>query len=299
MDTECAAVLVWAAQTGSLSAASRRLGITPMVATRRLAALERDLGVRLMHRTTRSLSLTPEGEAFLPFAQAVLDSAEAGKAAVRHWASAAGLLRVQSPVAFGRRRILPMIPSLLRTHPDLKIELDLTDAVVDLTAVGADIAIRVARLRDNSLVARRLAPGRRVLCASPGYLAARGRPAVLDDLARHDCVLPPGVTHWTFLETGRERRVRVAGRLAVNSMDAVRDACVDGVGLALMADWNVTREIRDGRLVALSFDGIEAQPLDVWAVYPSARMVLPKLRVFVAALQSALAAGDGAEITPP
>lgn len=291
MDTDHAAVLVWAAQAGSLSAAARRLGILPMVATRRLAALERELGVRLMQRTTRSLSLTPEGEAFLPYAQAVVDSAEAGRAAAKQGvAGAAGLLRVQAPVAFGRRVILPMIPALLDAHPGLKVDLDLNDAVVDLVAAGADLAIRIAVLRDNSLVARHLAPTRRILCAAPSYLARQGTPHGLDDLVHHDCVMPSGATHWTFVEEGRERRVRVAGRFSVNSMDAVREACLEGVGLALLADWNTACDIRDGRLVALPLSGVETPPLSIWAVYPSARLVLPKLRVFIAALEEVLAA---------
>src|SRR5271154_5423200 len=177
MDTQAVAVLVTAASAGNLSAAARRLGITPMIATRRLAALERDLGVRLMQRTTRSVSLTPEGEAFLPFAQALVEGEAAGRASLRPAAAGvSGLLRVTASAAFGRKIVAPIIPGLLRDHPDLRIDLELTDSIVDIVATGADLALRIGRLRDNSLIGHRLAPNPRVLCAAPAYLAKHGVP---------------------------------------------------------------------------------------------------------------------------
>ncbi|MDR3436777.1 LysR family transcriptional regulator [Telmatospirillum sp.] len=289
MDTDAVAVLVSTAAAGSLSAAARRLGITPMVATRRLAALERDLGVRLMQRTTRSISLTPEGEAFLPFAEALIEGEEAGRAILRSaTASASGLLRVSAPAAFGRKIVTPVIPELLRGNPQLRIDLELTDKVVDIVSTGADLAIRIAKLRDNSLIAHRLAANPRVLCAAPGYLAERGVPVTLDDLGRHECLALTGVTHWTFLVDGNERRARISGRFSASSIEGLLEACVGGAGIALLATWNVRDELQRGTLVTVPLGAAVPEALSIWAVYPTARLVLPKLRVFVSALEAAL-----------
>lgn len=290
MNTEAVAVLVAAAAAGSLSGAARRLGITPMVATRRLAALERDLGVRLMQRTTRALSLTPEGEAFLPFAQTLVEGEAAGRAVLRSSAAgASGLLRVTAPVSFGRRVILPFVPRLLRDHPGLRIEMELTDNVVDIVATGVDLAIRIARLRDNSLIARRLGPSPRLLCAAPEYLRERGTPRRLDDLAGHDCLTLTGATHWSFHNGAQERRVRVAGRFSASSIEGVLDACIHGAGIALAAEWNVREDLRAGRLVPIALEDMPEDDRSIWAVYPTTRQVLPKMRVFLSALEAALA----------
>ncbi|MTJ80270.1 MAG: LysR family transcriptional regulator [Telmatospirillum sp.] len=290
MDTEAVAVLLAAASTGSLSAAARRLGITPMAATRRLSALEADLGVRLLQRTTRSLSLTPEGEAFLPFAETLVEGAAAGRAILKSASEgASGLLRVSVPVAFGRKVVAPLIPDLLRDHADLRIDLDMTDRLVDLVSGGIDVAIRIARLRDSSLVARRLAGSPRLLCASPAYLRARGTPRTLAGLAGHDCLARAGVTHWVFRVDGRDRPVRVSGRFAASSVEGIEEVCVRGGGIALLAGWNIQSALEDGRLVAIHLEDAVAQELSIWAVYPTSRQILPKVRVFVARLEACLA----------
>lgn len=289
MDTDAVAVLVAAAAAGSLSGAARRLGLTPMIATRRLAALERDLGVRLMQRTTRSVSLTPEGEAFLPFAQAVLDGEAAGRASLRAAsAGVSGRLRVTTSLAFGRKVVAPLVPRLLRDHPDLRIDLELTDHVVDIVASGIDLSIRLGLLRDSSLVARRLGPNARVLCAAPDYVAARGRPRTLDDLRGHDCLALAGTTHWTFEAAGRERQVRVHGRFTANSIEALHQGALGGAGITLESRWNVAGDVAAGRLVEITLDDAVPQLWSIWAVYPSARLVLPKLRMFVEALETAI-----------
>jgi len=289
MEIQDAAVLVSAVAAGSLAAAARRLGITPMVATRRLAALERELGVRLMQRTTRALSLTPEGETYLPFAQSLVENEEAGRAALRaSGLGAFGLLRVTTSAAFGRKVIAPMIPGLLSLHPKLRIDLSMTDDIVDLVASGADLAIRIARLRDSSLIARSLAPSSRVLCAAPSYLAARGTPAEAKDLVIHDCLTLTGVSHWAFRIEGREQRIRVQGRFSCSSIEGLLAACLEGAGLALLSEWNVREDVREGRLRAVTLADATPEDLSIWAVYPTTKQVLPKLRVFVAALEERL-----------
>ncbi|WP_207460062.1 LysR family transcriptional regulator [Azospirillum sp. SYSU D00513] len=290
MDTDELAVLVQAAAAGSLSAAARRLGLTPTIASRRLAALEQRLGTRLMHRTTRSVSLTPEGEAFLPHAQAMLGIEEAARASLapaRQGAS--GLLRVTAPAAFGRKIVAPLVPGLLADNPELRIELELTDSVVDIVAAGMDVAVRIGRLRDSSLIARRLAPNPRVLCASPAYLERAGTPRTVEALAGHECLTLTGMAAWPFETDGRLREVRVGGRFASTSVEALRAACLGGLGLALLSAWDVVEELRAGTLLPVRLDASIPQEFAIWAVYPSARLVSPKLRIFIAALAEALA----------
>lgn len=290
MDTDAVAVLVAAAATDSLSAAARRLGISPMLATRRLAALEMDLGVRLMHRTTRSLSLTPEGEAFLPYAQALLESELAGRAQLRPaQEGASGLLRVSASLAFGRKVVAPILPGLLRDNPDLRIDLELNDGVIDIVGSGLDLAIRIAHLRENGLIAHKLADNPRVLCAAPSYVAARGAPATVADLAGHDCLALTGVSHWIFEAEGRRQQVRIHPRVCASSIEGLHEVCLGGGGIVLISHWNVREDLAAGRLVTLPLLGTAPEDLAIWAVYPTRRLVLPKVRLFIAALEARLA----------
>ena len=289
MDLDQLAVFVRAAGAGSLSEAARRLALTPMMASRRLAALEADLGVRLMHRTTRSVSLTTEGESFLPHAQAVLDAEAQARASVRSERQlVAGLLRVTAPAAFGRKIVTPLVTDFLTSYPDLKVDLQLTDSLVDIVACGIDVAIRIGKLRDSNLIARRIAPNARVLCAAPAYLARAGMPRAAEDLAGHACLALTGVSHWSFVVSGHVRAIRIAGPFASNSIEALHAACVRGLGLTLLSAWDVAEELRSGALVSIELAAAAPEELAVWAVYPSARLVPPKLRAFVAALAAAL-----------
>jgi DNA-binding transcriptional LysR family regulator len=289
MHTRDLAILVQAAAAGSLSAAARRLEITPMAASRRLAALEQQLGVRLMHRTTRAVSLTAEGEAFLPHAQAMIESEQAARAALAPTArGASGLLRITAPAAFGRKVVAPLVPDILAANPELRIDLQLTDAVVDIVAAGIDVAVRIGRLRDSTLIARRLAPNPRRLCASPAYVARAGRPERLADLASHACLTLTGQTHWPFDAGGRRREVRVSGPFSSSSIEAVRVACCAGLGLALLSAWDVAEDLAAGELVALALADAEPQELAIWAVYPTARLIPQKVHAFAEALAQRL-----------
>jgi DNA-binding transcriptional LysR family regulator len=290
MDTDDLRVLVHAASAGSLSAAARQLGLTPTIASRRLAALEHRLGIRLMHRTTRAVALTPEGEAFLPYAERILEAEDGARAELAPGErGASGLLRVTAPAAFGRKVVAPLIPELLAENPNLRIDLELTDTVVDIAGAGMDLAIRIGRLRDSTLIARRLAPNARVLCAAPAYLARAGSPREISDLAAHECLTLSGVDRWPFDVGGRRHDVRVGGRFASSSIEALHQACIGGAGLALLSQWDVADELRSGALVSVDLRNASPQELAIWAVYPSARLVPPKLRVFVAALERRLA----------
>lgn len=286
MDLAAVAVLVEAAHAGSLAAAARRLGISPLAATRRLAALEADVGARLMHRTTRALALTPEGEGLLPFAQAMLENEAAARASVRPAAAgASGLLRLTASAAFGRKVVAPVVADFLKANPQVSVDLLLTDALVDMVGLSIDLAIRIAPLKDSSLVARRLAANPRNLYATPAYLEAHGTPGKVADLARHQCLGFSGTTHWSFAGGAR---IKVEARFSANSIEGLREICLAGLGIAILSDWDVREEVDLGRLVPIRLADGDLEELAIWAVRPSSRFVPPKVRLFTAALAGAL-----------
>jgi DNA-binding transcriptional LysR family regulator len=296
MNTDDVRVFTTAASAGSLAEAGRRLGLAPMVTSRRLASLEAALGVRLFHRTTRSLSLTAEGETFLPYAQALVDNESEALAHLRSDSrGASGLLRVSAPIAFGTKFLAPLVPELLSQNPDLRIALDLTDSLPDLAATGTDLAIRIGRLRDSSLIAKKLADNPRLVVANPDYLSTHGTPATCDDLVRHECLPLRGATHWTFIQNGTERRVRLNFRFTSTSIEGCHAACLAGGGLALLSVWNVTDDLRSGRLVPVQLGDAQPEPLGLWAVYPTTRLLPSKVRTFISALKSTLDATGEAE----
>jgi DNA-binding transcriptional LysR family regulator len=280
------AVLVEAVQAGSLAAAARRLRITPMLASRRLAELEAQLGVRLMHRTTRSLSLTGEGEAFLSHARLLLEQEATARMSVRPGlASVTGMLRVTASVPFGRKVVAPLVAVLLRDHPDLQVDLLLSDGIIDIVAQGIDLAIRIAPLRENTLVARRLADNPRRLYASPAYVADHGLPETPADLVRHRCLALTGTSHWSFLAGSGTLRQGVTGPFTSSSIEALHQACLGGLGIAMLSEWDVEEEVAIGHLLPISLGAWQPDALAIWAVYPTARLVPPKVRLFIAALE--------------
>lgn len=283
------AIFVEAIQEGSLAAAGRRIGITPMAASRRLAALEGELGTRLVHRTTRSLSPTTEGEAFLPYAVAMLSEEAEARAAIRPIATGAtGLLRVTASVPFGRKVLVPMAAQFMRLNPELRLDLQLVDGVVDIVDKGVDLAIRIGELQDNLLIARRLADNPRRLCMSPAYLARSGVPESVVELGEHECLSMSGVTHWTFERESRSFQQRVAGRFTANSVEALHQACLDGLGIASLSAWNTDEDVASGRLVEVKPRDAKLPDRGIWAVYPSARLVPQKVRLFTEALRAHL-----------
>lgn len=298
MDTKDILVFTTASQAGSLSEAARRLGLAPMAATRSLASLERELGVRLMHRTTRSLSLTPEGHSFLPFAVALVENDEQARALFEQPSRGAqGLLRVSVSNAFGRKVVAPLVPNLLEQNPELRISLEMSDSQPDLVASGVDLAIRIARLRDSSLIARKLADNTRYLVAAPAYLEKHGTPRSMDELSAFDCLPLSGISHWTFrhpkAETTtampEEKDVRVSGRFSSDSIDGCHAACLSGSGIALLSHWTVSEDLEKGQLTRLVLDDAEPSSTAIWAVYPTPRYVLPKVRLFIEAVRKSLA----------
>ncbi len=270
---------------GSISAAARSLDLSVAVASQRLKRLERELGVRLLHRTTRTLHPTPEGLLLAEQGRALVDDLEALAGGLRRAGSGiAGTLRVTMSSTFGRLYVSPLLPEFLALHPGVRVSVDLNDQTVDLVSAGMDLAIRIGALDDSTLVARRLASNKRVLCASPDYLRERGEPQVPADLARHDCLLLVGAQGrnevWRLQDGGNEVAVRVQGRLEANQGELLRDAAVAGLGIAMHSTWHVNSDLRAGRLRVVLPD-YPLSDTGIYAVMPQRRLVPPRVRAFV------------------
>ncbi|GJH11816.1 LysR family transcriptional regulator [Caballeronia novacaledonica] len=271
-----------AAALANLSAAAREFGLSPAVASARIAGLERMLGARLLHRTTRRVSVTQEGEIFAAHARELLDAAEAARASVGQAREHPhGRLRVTMPSSLGRQHISPLMPAFLRAYPGVSVDLRMTDQIVDLIDEGIDLAIRIGALKDSTLVAKKLASNRRVLCASPAYLAAHGTPRHPADLAGHECVILADQRDWSFVTPTGVIDVRVSGRLVTDNGEVIRDALAAGVGIGLKSTWSVAPLIASGELVTLLDDYPLAQTVAIWAVYPSRAFVPPKTLAFI------------------
>ncbi|MEX8193322.1 LysR family transcriptional regulator [Comamonas guangdongensis] len=290
MDFDALTLLIETTAAGSLAEAARRLRVSPMKATRLISALEGELGVRLLHRTTRALSLTEDGLAFLPHAKNLLEERAAALASVQGGgAQPAGLLRVSASLAFGRQVVAPLIVDFMRTWPAVQVDLKLSDTVIDIVAEGIDLAIRIAELRDSDLIARRIADNPRLLVASPAYVEQRGAPVSLPDLERHECLASSAMANWSFSTAQGSRAMKVGGRFTANSIDAIHEACCGGLGIACLSRWDVAADLANGALREIVLDDAAPEPLAIWAVYASRHMVPAKVRFFIDALAERLA----------
>ena len=276
---------VTVAEQGSFAAAADRLDLSRAMVTKLVSALETRLGVRLMHRTTRRLSLTEAGETYLAQAGSLLAELEDLDALLSQGASkASGRLRVTAPVSFGMRFLGSAIAGFQRQHPQVEVELSLNDRKVDLVEEGFDLAIRVSNLADSSLIARPLAKVRDRLCAAPDYLLRRGVPQHPDELAGHDCLLytlTSQPTQWEYqAPDGSSGRVKVKGGLRANNGDILTNAAIQGMGIIRQPEFLLQQALADGRLQVILPD-YQWLCLDVSAVYPVRRHVPGKVRVFV------------------
>jgi DNA-binding transcriptional LysR family regulator len=271
---------------GSISAAARSLDLSVAVASQRLKRLERELGVRLLHRTTRRLHATPEGMLLVEQGRALVEDLESLTGGLRQSATeVSGTLRVTMSAAFGGRYISPLLPEFLALHPRVKLSVNLDDQIVDLVGSGFDLGIRVGALGDSGLVARQLASNRRVLCASPDYLQRHGTPRTPAELADHDCLLLVGSQGrqdiWHFSDRrGREIVQRVQGRFESNQGALLRDAAMAGLGIAMHSVWHVHEQLSRGELQVLLPD-YPIATTGIHAVMPQRRLVPPRVRAFV------------------
>lgn len=281
------AVFAKIAETKSFSGAAARLGLSKSAASKHITRLERDLKARLINRTTRRLSLTEVGTIFYEHCARMLAEAEAAELAVsRLYAEPRGVLRVTSPAGFGHVQIAPAIPDLLARHPELEVQLVLNDRTVDLAEEGFDVAIRVAGQLPPGAVARKLTTIQWLTCAAPGYLKQRGTPRAPQDLKGHNCLFYSFLEssiEWRFRSRGGESKVRVAGNFTANNSEAIREAALKGLGIALLPAFLVKPDLAAGRLVQVlaNYEIEGAVANDVYALYLPTRYVSPKVRAFV------------------
>lgn len=273
------------ATKGSLTAAAQAEGVAPAVIGRRIDALEERLGVKLLLRTTRRITLTHEGSAFLDDCQRLLSdlaNAEAGVSA--GGVKASGYLRITAPAGFGRRHVAPLLPRFLAQHPGLHISLDLSDRVVDIVNEGFDCAVRVGDLADSSLVGVRLADNRRRCVAAPAYLARAGTPQTPAALAAHECLTLSSEASqtrgWAFRVADAVTYLRPHGRLDCNDGQVLHDWCLQGLGIAWRSAWEVDQDIAAGRLVSL-LDEFAAPPSGIYALFAQRKHQTLRLRLWL------------------
>jgi DNA-binding transcriptional LysR family regulator len=272
------------AERKGFAAAARKLGVSPSAVTRLVAALEARVGLRLLQRTTRSVTLTDAGARYFERARRILaDLEEADGSAEAEHATPTGRLVVSAPLAFGRLHVAPLMSAYLGAYPEVSGELQLTDRMINLVEDGVDLAVRIGHLADSSLIARRAGETRRVVVASPGYLA-RGEPQDPRDLAGLEIVHTIGfgaAPEWRLQRSGREELVAIAPRYVTNSAEAaVAHAERDG-GLAMVLAYQAAQGLREGRLKVV-LAGFEPPPLPIHLVYPSARLLSAKVKAFIA-----------------
>ena len=283
------AVFVAITDSRSLSAAARKLGLSPMTVSRRLTSLEDTLGVRLLHRTTRSVSLTPEGESFLPYAQTMLEAEEAARRTLAtDSGSATGLLRLTAPVVFGHSVIMPFIPELIANNPLLRFDCVFSDSLIDIPGAGLDLGIRIADLRDSSMVARKITANPMVLCAAPSYLARYGLPKNLEGLKKHSCIALHLMPQWSFSADHVVRSHKPEGVFSSSNVDGVRTACLQGLGITLLSFWDVKAQLANGLLQLIELDGAKPKASNVWALFPTRQYIPARVQVFLKALQDAV-----------
>ena len=273
------------AKQGSLVATARELGVTPPAISKRLAALESRLGVRLVNRTTRSMSLTAEGELYYAHIARILaqiDEVEQLVSSTR--ATPKGLIRVNASLGFGRRHIGPALAAFYSQYPEVEIQLEIRDHPLDLATHGFDLGIRFGTLPDAALHARKIASNRRLLCASPLYIEKYGAPEKLSDLQNHNCIFirqnesPYGV--WNFNSGGRTENIKVRGALGCNDGEVALNWALEGYGLLLRAEWDIARYVRSGRL-RLLMENHTPTRADVYAVYPQQLHLSARVRSLI------------------
>ncbi|MEM9947686.1 MAG: LysR substrate-binding domain-containing protein [Cyanobacteria bacterium P01_D01_bin.36] len=278
MDILSLRLFIRIAELGGVTAAARDLSLSPASASARLVKLEETVGFRLFNRTTRAVSLTTDGELFFPYAQQIVETLETGFNAVRGQSSVAqGLLRMAMPGSFERMYIIPLLAEFQSRYPLVKLDLRLSDEVLDVVEGAYDLIIRNASLADSSLIARKLAADRRLLVAAPTYLEQYGVPARPEDLAAHRCVTL-GETRWKFKN---EQTVSVSYSSTVNDGEAMRKMIERGMGIGLKSVWNASESLKSGLLVEVLPDFPLVTEASIWLLYPSRRIIAPRVQVMI------------------
>ncbi|MDX1299999.1 MAG: LysR family transcriptional regulator [Pseudomonas sp.] len=275
------------AECGQFTAAAERLSLSSSQVSRQIARLEERLQTRLFYRSTRRVALTEAGQTFLQHCQRLQDAREEALRAVGDLSSEPkGLLRMTCAVAYGERFIVPLVTEFMIQHPQLRVDIELSNRTLDLLHDGLDLAIRLGRLQDSRLVAARLASRQMYLCAAPEYLQRYGRPHSLSELSQHNCLIGSSDL-WNFQANGQDASMRVQGNWRCNSGQAVLEAALRGIGLCQLPDYYVLEHLRSGALVSL-LDNQQPPDTAVWAIYPQQRHLSPKVRQLVDFLKQGL-----------
>jgi DNA-binding transcriptional LysR family regulator len=291
MQLEDLTIYVTTVDARNFTAAANRLQLSKQFVSRRVMALEESLGVRLLVRNTRKLAVTDLGYEFYERAQRILaEVADAEQAMSARRSEPRGLLRVSAPLSFGMVHLSPLVGAFLRANPDVRIDMELSDRMVDVVGEGFDMALRIGTLADSTLIAQTLAEFRMVACCSPGYRRARRPPATPADLERHACLLygQEGRTGWEFEVEGTRRTFEVRGPLRTNNGEVIRDAAVAGIGIALLPEFIVATALASGQLVEV-LDGFASPALTLYAIYPQHRQTSVTIRAFTAFLRERFA----------
>ena len=285
MDTFSAIpVFIAVVENGSFSKAADKLGTSKSAVSKRISQLENTLGVKLLHRTTRRLSLTEAGEHYFHHVHKAMTAATEGVDAVTQLqGKPKGTLKISTPMSFGRLHLAPLVTDFLTHYPDITLNMTMDDKKVDLVEQGFDVAIRAGEMKDSTLIARSLASCRSVICASPEYLRKHGTPTTPDALMNHNCIrfsYDYNGNEWVFHRDGKQQKIKVDGNYQVNNSEALQAAALDGLGIAKIPTFVIGKDIMNGRLVPL----FESYPLPIqtfYAVFPERRHLPAKVRVFL------------------
>ncbi|KAA1174107.1 LysR family transcriptional regulator [Marinobacter salinexigens] len=271
---------VTVAETGSFTNAARRLGVSTAQVSRQVSALEGRLATKLLYRTTRRVSVTEAGQVYYQQCRQVLDALEEAERSMTSMQGAPrGKLRITAPVTYGETTIAPLVNDFVLRHPELEVEMKLTNQKLDLVADGFDLAIRLGKLEDSSMMARRLASRSLHVCAAPSYLSAHGTPHALSELDRHNC-LQGNLDYWRFQDQGKPRNIRVKGSIRCDSGRALLDAALKGIGIVQLPDYYVQQALDAGELIPLLTHYREDDD-GIWAIYPHNRHLSPKVRMLL------------------
>ncbi|TWX57644.1 LysR family transcriptional regulator [Colwellia hornerae] len=271
---------VYVAENESFTLASKKMAISTAQVSRQISALEKRLNIKLFYRTTRKVSLTEEGRVFYQHCRSVLDGLDAAERAITNLQSKPqGKIKLTAPVAYGEKQILPLVNDFIKQYSDVEVSAYLSNRQIDIVEEGYDLAIRLGKLSDSTMMAKKLGKRTNYLCASPQYLEKQGVPHSLSELNKHSCLLGT-LDYWHFRESGREKSIRVTGRLRYNNGYSLMDAALKGLGIVQLPDYYVQQHIESGELVTL-LDNYRAPDEGIWAIYPQNRHLSPKIRLLV------------------
>jgi DNA-binding transcriptional LysR family regulator len=268
------------AEAHSFTAAAKRIGISTAQVSRQISALEERLATKLLYRTTRKVSVTDAGQVYYQHCRQVLDGLKEAELAMNNLQSTpTGKLKITAPVTYGERSIAPLLNNFVAKYPELNVQLHLTNQLINLVDEGYDLAIRLGKLEDSTMIAQRLSSRTHYVCASPDYLARFGVPHSLSELSKHNC-LQGTLPYWRFQEAGKVNNIEVNGNIRCNSGRALVDAALKGLGIVQLPDYYVLGSIESGQLISLLEQHRESNE-GVWALYPHNRHLSPKIRLLI------------------